>query len=246
MLMEARQSREMGRDLAVLTGGVSLVDTNDPLGGIDRAMRDASTHYVLSYEPVTPIKGSEYRRIDVKVKRPGVRVLARRGYRAASVRPPPPLKLPGSLSPHLRTLLAGIVPDDGLPMRVEAVPVARFGRGTTMAVILEIDGTRLADRRGRSARDRARAADGERVRQGRQWRPPHVHAAAIRGAVGGARRVGSAQRVGRGPAAGAASAARRRHPHSAAGVAARCISMSSSPRHPTGPTVSWWLRGSSR
>ena len=73
----------MARDLAALTGGVSLVDTNDPLAGIDRVVRDASSHYVLTYEPETPPKGTEYRHIEVKVHRPGVRVLARRGYRAA-------------------------------------------------------------------------------------------------------------------------------------------------------------------
>ena len=47
VLTEARQAKEMARDLAALTGGVSLVDSNDPLGGIDRAVRDASSHYVL-------------------------------------------------------------------------------------------------------------------------------------------------------------------------------------------------------
>ena len=82
ILEEARQANEMARDLAALTGGVSLVDTNDALGGIDRAVRDASSHYILSYEPQTPPKGTEYRSIEVKVRRPGVRVLARRGYRA--------------------------------------------------------------------------------------------------------------------------------------------------------------------
>lgn len=143
ILMEARQSREMGRDLAALSGGVSLVDTNDPLAGIDRAVRDASSHYVLTYEPERPAKGNEYRSIEVKVRRPGVTVLARRGYRAPGVRPPPSMKVPGSLPLQLRTLLAGIMPDDGLPMRVQAVPLSRRGR-TTVAVVVEVNGTLLA------------------------------------------------------------------------------------------------------
>ncbi|BCS35326.1 hypothetical protein TBR22_A45530 [Luteitalea sp. TBR-22] len=146
ILMEARQSREMTRDLAVLTGGVSLVDTNDPLKAVDRAVQDASMHYVLAYEPERPLRSNEFRRIDVKVKRPGLRVLARRGYRAAGARPTPPLKVPGSLSAPLRRLLAGVLPEDGLPMSVEAVPVARTGRDATIAVIVEIDGTRIGQR----------------------------------------------------------------------------------------------------
>lgn len=151
VLQEARQAKEMMRDLAALTGGVSLVDTNDPLAGIDRAVRDASSHYVLTYEPERPPKGNEYRSIDVKVRRPGLRVLARRGYRAPGVRPPPPMKMPGSLSPQLRTLLAGVMPDDGLPMRVQAVPVSRTGRTTTVAVVVEVNGTLLAGNQGASA-----------------------------------------------------------------------------------------------
>jgi VWFA-related protein len=143
VLAEARQANEMTRDLAALTGGVSLVDTNDALAGIDRAVRDASSHYVLSYEPDTPAKGSEYRRIEVRVRRPGVRVLARRGYSAPGKSHTPPMKVPASLSPHLRTLLSGVMPDDGLAMRVQAVPISRKGDMTTIAVIVEVNGSLL-------------------------------------------------------------------------------------------------------
>jgi len=148
ILTEARQAKEMSRDLAALTGGVSLVDTNSALAGVDRAVRDASSHYVLSYEPDTPAKGTEYRRIEVKVRRPGVRVLARQGYRAAGTRPPPPMTVPGSLTPRLRTLLSGVMPDDGLPMRVQAVPVSRTGKMATIALIVEVNGSALGGERG--------------------------------------------------------------------------------------------------
>lgn len=144
ILDEARQANEMARDLAALTGGVSLVDTNDTLGGIDRAVRDASSHYVLSYEPHKPLKDTEYRNIEVRVRRPDVKVLARRGYRASVARPVPPMKVPQSLPAQLRRLLAGVMPGDGLPMKVQAVPVSRQGRTTTLAVILEVHGGVLA------------------------------------------------------------------------------------------------------
>lgn len=143
ILEESRHSSEMTRDLASMTGGGSLVDTNDALAGVDRVLRDASHHYVMSYEPATAPRGSEVRRIDVRVKRPGVRVLARRGYQATSAKPPPPLDIPSSLSPQLRTLLSGVVPDEGLPMRVQAVPLTRQGRATVVAVIIEIEGSAL-------------------------------------------------------------------------------------------------------
>jgi VWFA-related protein len=147
LLTEARQAKEMSRDLAALTGGVSLVDTNDPLAGIDRAVRDASSHYVLSYEPTTAPKRNESRQIEVKVRRPGVRVLARRGYRVADAAPPPPMKVPDSLTPQLRTLLAGVMPDDALPMRVQAMALDRKGKMATIAVIVEVNGSAFAGAR---------------------------------------------------------------------------------------------------
>jgi VWFA-related protein len=147
MLTEARQAKEMMRDFAALTGGVSLVDTNDTLGGIDAVMRDASSHYVLTYEPATPPKPTEHRTIDVRVRRPDVRVLARRGYGTPSTKPIQPMKVPESLSPQLRALLAGVMPADGLPMRVQAVPVSRSGKMTSVAVIIEVNGTVLGGER---------------------------------------------------------------------------------------------------
>jgi hypothetical protein len=71
-------------------------------------------------------------------------VLARRGYRAAGRRSPPPMKVPASLTPQLRTLLAGVMPEDQLPMRVQAVPVSRDGKKITVAVIVEVNGAALA------------------------------------------------------------------------------------------------------
>ena len=144
VMEEARQAHEMGRDLAALTGGVSLVDTNDTLAGIDRAVRDASSHYILSYEPQPPSPGRGYRTITVQVRRAGMRVLARRGYVASVPKPMPPMTVPGSLSPQLRTLLSGVIPDDGLPMTVQAVPVGRPGKTMTVAVIVEVNGSGLS------------------------------------------------------------------------------------------------------
>ncbi len=145
--MEARQSREMARDLAALTGGVSLVDTNDPLGGIDRVMQDASTHYVLAYEPSAPLKANEYRQHRRQGEATG-RARARpsrlpgRGRSAAAAAEGPGQPVAAACG----RLLSGVLPEDGLPMRVEAVPVARTGKNITMAVIVEIDGTRVGQR----------------------------------------------------------------------------------------------------
>ena len=139
---EARQSKEMLRDLAAMTGGVSSVDSNDTLAAIDRSMEAAGRHYMLTYEPETPARGNEYRRIEVKVRRPDVRVFARRGYRLPAGRATR-VKVSEGLSPALATLLSAVVPADALTMRVQTYVTQRHGRTSTVAIVVEVDGAAL-------------------------------------------------------------------------------------------------------
>jgi VWFA-related protein len=69
-------------ELAEGTGGVLLpasLDLRDPLR---RAMEDVRTHYELSYSPTKTETDGSFRKIEVKVTRPGVAVFARNGYYA--------------------------------------------------------------------------------------------------------------------------------------------------------------------
>lgn len=69
-------------ELAEGTGGALLpasLDLRDPLR---RAMEDVRTHYELSYSPSNTVTDGSFRKIEVKVSRPGVRVFARNGYYA--------------------------------------------------------------------------------------------------------------------------------------------------------------------
>jgi VWFA-related protein len=140
---EARQSKETLRDLAAMTGGVSAVDSNDTFAVVDRAIEAAGRHYVLTYEPETPARGNEYRRIEVKVRRPGLRVLARRGYRPPSAAAARSLKAPDSVSAALGSLLSAVLPSDGLTMRVQAFAAGRRGQLTTVGLVVETDGAPL-------------------------------------------------------------------------------------------------------
>ena len=139
MVVEFLQAKNQLRDLAALTGGVSLVDRNDLGTALDRVLSDASDYYVVSYEPDKEVKGSKVRPIDVRVKRPGVRVHARRGYLA-----PPAVasaEVPDAkMSPAMSALLGGIVPEDGVPLLVQVVPVAHVGDAVRHAVIVDAAG----------------------------------------------------------------------------------------------------------
>jgi VWFA-related protein len=70
------------RSMASETDGSAVVMTNDLVTGLERVADSLSAYYLVSYSsPNTKFDGG-YRRIDVKVKRAGVVVQARRGYRA--------------------------------------------------------------------------------------------------------------------------------------------------------------------
>jgi VWFA-related protein len=69
------------RTLAVETDGTAIVNTNDLTGGLKRIADDLSSYYLLGYYSTNTKLDGRFRSITVRVKRPGVRVRARRGYR---------------------------------------------------------------------------------------------------------------------------------------------------------------------
>lgn len=82
--------------LAVDTGGYVIRHTNDFAGALSEVARDTSRYYVLGYTPSNAAMDGKFRSIDVRVKRQGVRVRARRGYLATPVAAAAP---PGAAQP---------------------------------------------------------------------------------------------------------------------------------------------------
>lgn len=62
------------------TGGRAVLNSNVPSGQLTKVISDASAHYLLGYAPSREAADGKFHRIEVKVKRRGVRVIARRGY----------------------------------------------------------------------------------------------------------------------------------------------------------------------
>ena len=69
------------RELATNTDGIAVVNTNDIEGALRRIAADLSSYYLLGYYSTNTKLDGRFRNISVKVKRPGVQVRARRGYR---------------------------------------------------------------------------------------------------------------------------------------------------------------------
>jgi VWFA-related protein len=66
--------------LAQETGGILFENTNNLRQGFDRIENDLRNYYLLGYTPSNDTYDGRFRTIDVKVKRPGVTVAARKGY----------------------------------------------------------------------------------------------------------------------------------------------------------------------
>jgi VWFA-related protein len=79
--MDAMRDREDSmRVLGDNTDGFAIVNTNDLNAGFRKISDDVSAYYVLGYYSTNTKFDGKFRRIEVKMKAPGVKVKARRGY----------------------------------------------------------------------------------------------------------------------------------------------------------------------
>jgi VWFA-related protein len=76
-----RERLETLRNLASATDG-KMTETNDLAGGLKKIADDLSDYYLLGYYSTNAKTDGTFRKITVRVKRPGVAVRARRGYLA--------------------------------------------------------------------------------------------------------------------------------------------------------------------
>jgi VWFA-related protein len=140
------------RALADVTGGFALADSNNFAGAFDRIVRENSAYYVLGYQSTNNRRDGGYRRIRVRVARPGVRVKTRDGYLAPtnrSQRPDRP-RIVADVSPAIADALASPIGISTLPMRFVAAPYRQDGRTAAVAVAVEFDlaGLELPERDG--------------------------------------------------------------------------------------------------
>jgi len=79
-------SRSSLFQLAAETGGRAVVNTNAMEIGMAQVLTETSAYYVLGYTPTRSTDDGKYHKINVKVRRSGVRVTARQGYWAPSTK----------------------------------------------------------------------------------------------------------------------------------------------------------------
>ena len=72
------------RILANNTDGIAVIGNNDLDAGMKRIADDLTSYYLLGYYSTNAKQDGKFHAIKVRVKRPGVEVRARRGYRSAT------------------------------------------------------------------------------------------------------------------------------------------------------------------
>ena len=120
-IADMTQESEGAVSLARDTGGFTVAKTNDLETGIVRIGRESRSYYLLGYSPGAVPRDGRFRKIEVRVRRPGAVVRARRGYFAPSdVADTAVTKATSRTDPQIQYGLDAPTPLDGIPLRMTA------------------------------------------------------------------------------------------------------------------------------
>jgi VWFA-related protein len=139
--------------LAEETGGTAVVRTNDIPGALARIANENSSYYLLGYRTDVSRSPGKFRKLEVRVKRPGLQVRVRRGYVPADPKALARTReaaAKAGTSPALRAALNDPLPVGDVPLRVFAAPFKGAGKNSSVLLAIEIDsgGLRFEERNG--------------------------------------------------------------------------------------------------
>ena len=137
----AKLRRDFLEITADYTGARAVVNDNDVSAEIDQIFEEAGTYYLLGYQTSNGKPDGRFRRLEIKVNRPGASVRTRSGFYAPKE---------GTLGdPNAKGMptqsdlgLTGMMTPAALPLRAAVVPVARTAgpgsRQVDVAVVLTV------------------------------------------------------------------------------------------------------------
>jgi VWFA-related protein len=157
LLSEMNISQNSLRTLAEGTGGVAGVNTNSTADVFDKVVEFNSHYYLLGYNPPTHPRDGRFHKIEVRVTKPGLKVTARKGYPSPHGRTPEERKRDdeekrlresrkggaNNTSAALRDILNAPVQQADLPLTVQAAAFRNTPAEASVAVTVEVDGSRL-------------------------------------------------------------------------------------------------------
>src|SRR5262245_35840642 len=132
--------------IARVNGGFSLSESNSFDQAFTRIVRENSSYYVIGYSSSNDRRVGRYRKLQVRVKRPGLQVRARGGYLAPLGREPRVVepKRTTPLNAAVTTAVGSPIATSGVPLRVFAAPYKSAQGEATIALAFEIDAASLS------------------------------------------------------------------------------------------------------
>jgi VWFA-related protein len=128
-------------NLAEDTGGFAIRNSNDLAGGLARISGESRTFYLLGYEPKDKSTAPRFRKLQVEVHRPGVKVRARKGYyggedpkaaMAAAAKP-------AEAAPEALRALDAPNAERGIPLRMTTYVLGAAAAGERAKVLLHAE-----------------------------------------------------------------------------------------------------------
>ncbi len=141
---ELRIQQDSLRALSEDTGGFAIINRNDFHDAFARILQDSSSYYVLGYYPTNEKRDGRFRKVQVRLSKPGLTVRARKGYNAPKGKVDPPKAGSATTSPELRDALGSPIAISGLSIAAFAAPFRGTAPNDAIALAIEVDGSRLS------------------------------------------------------------------------------------------------------
>lgn len=143
---ELRLSQDTLRGISEETGGFASVSSNDFTNAFQRIVDANSLYYVLGYYSTNEKRDGRYRKIEVRLTRPGLSVNARKGYVAAKGRSAAEKAIEASAgtSRELREALNSPLQESALKMAVFAAPLKGPAAKAAIGVVTLFSGAQFA------------------------------------------------------------------------------------------------------
>lgn len=126
------------RSLSNITGGVSVVSSNDIKAGVEKALARSRAYYLLAYTPSESFD-DKFHKLDIKVKRPGARVFKHSGYVAREDRRAAPRTKEEQIAAAVRSPLAARDVDVSATLSLRHMPAGKAELG----IYALIDATKI-------------------------------------------------------------------------------------------------------
>lgn len=143
---EIRVAQDSLRTLSEGTGGFASVNSNDFSNAFQRIVDENTSYYVLGYYSTNEKRDGRFRKIEVRMTKPGLSVRARKGYVAPRGKPAAERKVDptAGTSAELRNALNSPLQADALKLAVFAAPLKGPAPKAAVAVITQIQGRDIA------------------------------------------------------------------------------------------------------